>query len=459
MPNIPQAPGAPVIGNLHAFTSDLRSFLTEQYLALGPVFRVSVLNHRYVVLAGPEANEFVTRKGTDHFVAQEIWDGVTKAVGGENPSMIALDGPRHAIVRRGLKPGYAAGPLYSRMVKLIGCQLDLLRQWPRAQPLTVFPQVKRLVAMLLGYMATNESAEDVMDDFIYLFKAMLQIHVFKTRPSFMQHLPRYTRSRQAILDMARRIWLDHTYMDDMVPEGGNFVDVVRRFHEEHPDLMNERDAIAALNGPFIAGLDTAASTISFLIYHILADRDLTAAAIEEADAVFADGVPNRNSLRSMIRVRWAAMETLRLYPPATVLSRSVSQGFRFAGFDIPTGTHCMLAHTVTHGLPELFKDPDCFDPERFGPERREHMQPNAFVPYGLGPHTCLGASTADLLFLIVTATLFRHYEVAMDPPGHKVRIKMQPLPSPDNRFRLILQSVRHPEPEWLLPAQPAAVAS
>lgn len=369
--------------------------------------------------------------------------------------MIALDGPRHAIVRRGLKPGYAAGPLYSRMVKLIGCQLDLLRQWPRAQPLTVFPQVKRLVAMLLGYMATNESAEDVMDDFIYLFKAMLQIHVFKTRPSFMQHLPRYTRSRQAILDMARRIWLDHAYMDDMVPEDGNFVDVVRRFHEEHPDLMNERDAIAALNGPFIAGLDTAASTISFLIYHILADRDLTAAAIEEADAVFADGVPNRNSLRSMIRVRWAAMETLRLYPPATVLSRSVSQGFRFAGFDIPTGTHCMLAHTVTHGLPELFKDPDCFDPERFGPERREHMQPNAFVPYGLGPHTCLGASTADLLFLIVTATLFRHYEVAMDPPGHKVRIKMQPLPSPDNRFRLILQSVRHPEPEWLLPAQSA----
>ena len=455
MPNIPHAPGAPVIGNLHAFTTDLRKFLTEQYLALGPVFRISVLNHRYVVLAGPEANEFVTRKGTDHFVAQEIWDGVTKAVGGENPSMIAMDGPRHATVRRGLKPGYAAGPLYSRMVKLIGCQLDLLRQWPRAQPLPVFPQVKRLVAMLLGYMATNESAEDVMDDFIYLFKAMLQIHVFKTRPSFMQHLPRYTRSRQAVLDMARRIWLDHAHMDDMVPEGGNFVDVVRRFHEEHPDLMTERDAIAALNGPFIAGLDTAASTISFLLYHILADRDLTAAAIEEADAVFADGVPNRNSLRSMIRVRWAAMETLRLYPPATVLSRSVSQDFRFAGFDIPAGTHCMLAHTVTHGLPELFKDPDCFDPERFGPERQEHMQPNALVPYGLGPHTCLGASTADLLFLIVTATLFRHYEVAMDPPGHKVRMRMQPLPSPDNRFRLILQSVRHPEPDWLLPAQPA----
>lgn len=452
MPNIPHAPGAPAIGNLHAFTSDLRRFLTKQYLALGPVFQISVLNHRFVVLAGPEANEFMTRKGTDHFVMQEIWDGVTKAVGGENPSMIALDGPRHALVRRGLKPGYAAGPLYSRMIKLIGCQLDLLRKWPRDRPLTVFPQVKRLVAMLLGYMATNESAEDVMDDFIYLLKAMLQIHVLKTRPSFMQHLPRYTRSRQAVLDMARRIWLDHAHGDDMVPEGGNFVDVVRRFHEEHPELMTEQDAIAALNGPFIAGLDTAASTISFLLYHILADRDLTAAAIEEADTVFADGVPNRNSLQSMTRIRGAAMETLRLYPPATVLPRNVSRGFRFAGFDIPAGTHCMLAHTVTHGLPELFKDPDCFDPERFGPERREHMQPNAFVPYGLGPHTCLGAATADLLFLIVTATLFRHYEVAMDPPGHKVRMKMQPLPSPDNRFRLVLRSVRHPEPEWLLPS-------
>ena len=454
MSDIPRAPGAPLVGNLRGFTSDLQQFLTAQYLALGPVFRVSALNQSYVVLAGVEANEFMMRKGIDHFVSQDIWDGSTKALGGQNPSVASLDGPDHATMRRGLKPGYAAAPLYARMVRLVGCQLDLLRQWPRARPLAVFPHVKRLVAMLLGYMATNESAEDVMDDFIYLLKAMVQIHVFKTRPAFMQHLPRYTRSRQAVLDLSRRLWLDSEGAG-MVPEDGNFVAVVRRFHEEHPELMNERDAMAALNGPFIAGLDTAASTISFLLYHILADPDLTTAAIEEADAAFADGVPNRNSLRSMIRVRRAAMETLRLYPPAPVMIRDVSRGFRFAGFDIPAGTRCMLAFTVTHGLPELFKDPDRFDPERFGPERQEHMQPHAYAPYGLGPHVCLGASTADLLFLIVTAVLFRHYDVAMDPPGHKVRMKMQPLPSPDNRFRLILQSVRRPEPEWLLPPRPA----
>ena len=96
MPDIPRAPGAPLVGNLHGFTSDLRRFPTEQYLALGPVFRVSVLNQSYVVLAGPEANEFVMRKGTDHFVSQAIWDGPTKALGGQNPSLSALDGPRHA---------------------------------------------------------------------------------------------------------------------------------------------------------------------------------------------------------------------------------------------------------------------------------------------------------------------------------------------------------------------------
>lgn len=453
MPDIPRAPGAPLVGNLHGFKSDLRRFLTEQYLALGPVFQVSALNQSYVVLAGPEANEFVMRKGTDHFVSQAIWDGVTKAMGGQNPPLTALDGSHHATMRRGLRPGYAAAPLYARMVTLIGCQLDLLRQWPRARPLAVFPHVKRLVAMLLGYMATNESAEDVMDDFIYLMKAMVQIHVLKTHPAFMQHLPRYIQSRQAVLDLSRRLWRDSEGMG-MVPEDGNFVAVVRRFHEEHPELMNEQDAMTALNGPFLAGLDTAASTISFLLYHILSDRDLAAAVIEEADAVFANGVPNRNSLRAMTRVRWAAMETLRLYPPAPVLVRDVSRGFRFAGFDVPADTRCMLAHTVTHGLPELFKDPDRFDPERFGPQRQEHTQPDAYVPYGLGPHVCLGASTADLLFLIVTATLFRHYDVVMDPPGHKVRLKMQPLLSPDNRFRLILQSVRRPEPDWLLPSRP-----
>ena len=53
---IPLASGLLIIGNLLPMMTAVGAFLTTQYLRLGPVFRVPILNRRFLVLAGPEAN-------------------------------------------------------------------------------------------------------------------------------------------------------------------------------------------------------------------------------------------------------------------------------------------------------------------------------------------------------------------------------------------------------------------
>ena len=94
------------------------------------------------------------------------------------------------------------------------------------------------------------------------------------------------------------------------------------------------------------------------------------------------------------------------------------------------------------------------DVNRYAPERKEHVQPNAYCPYGLGPHTCLGATTADLLYLVISAVLFRHFHVAMQPPDQALHIVMNPLPAPDDRFRISVTGERCPPPRS--PAQAPA---
>ena len=210
--------------------------------------------------------------------------------------------------------------------------------------------------------------------------------------------------------------------------------------------MSERDAVAALIGPFIAGMDTAASATSFLLYHILREPELHHAVVAEADLAFANGYPDRDSLRQMLQTRHAAMEILRLHPPAPALPRTSTTDFRFQGYEIPKDEYCIIANTVTHHLPEFFPEPERFDVGRYGPERKEHAQPNVYCPYGLGPHTCLGATTADLLYLIVSAVLFRHFHVEMQPPDQELHVVMNPLPSPDDRFRIAITGERHPPP-------------
>ena len=435
---IPTVPGLPIVGHFIPLATDVRKFLTAQYLIHGPVFEVPVVGRRILVLAGPEANALAKSEDGQLFASADIWKPVQKVFEMDNPSMIEVDGPVHTTLRSGLRSGYAGSSLYAQMAKLIDSQREILEGWPQDTPFSVFPQVKRLVSTLLGYMATNEKPDEIMDEMIYFFKAMVQIHFQRMRPSFLQYLPKYTRSRAAVLGMARRIWeerADH----EIVAGEENFVDVVREFQRTHPDLMSENDAIASINGPFLAGLDTAASVTSFMLFHILREPELRAAVQQEADLVCGQGVPNRQSLKQMKQTRYAGMETLRMYPPAPLLYRTTVTDFEFEGFKIPKGQTCMIAHTVTHYLPQFFPEPEKFDVARFAPPRAEHAQTHAYAPYGLGPHTCLGASTADLLYLIISAVLFHHYDLELEKPDLKIKLVMNPLTSPSDDFKMIMR--------------------
>lgn len=443
---IPVAPGPPIVGNMLPMLTAMGDFLTKQYLRLGPVFRVRILNHRLLVLAGPEANALMKRQGHRLFTSGEVMQDIHQVLGGDNPTVIELDGPDHRTMRAGLKDGYSGRTLYEQMEKLVRSQFHLLRNWPLRTPIAAFPHVKRLVSSLLGYMATNQEPAEIMDDLIYFFRALVQIHIQKVRPISMKYLPRYVTAKRSVQAMARRIWDQH-HVRDYLDRGGDFVDLIRKFHAEHPRLMNERDAVAALIGPFIAGMDTAASATSFLLYYILRDPDLHRAAVAEADQAFAAGFPDRDSLRGMVRTRHAAMEILRLHPPAPALPRTSIADFDFQGYRIPKDEYCIIANTVTHHLPQFFPDPQRFNADRYAPGRQEHLQPNVYCPYGLGPHTCLGASVADLLYLVITAVLFRHFHVEMQPPDQDLRVVMNPLPGPDDRFRIAITGTRYPLPQ------------
>jgi len=353
-----------------------------------------------LVLAGPEANALTKRHGHRLFASGNAMQDIHQVLGGDNPTLIEFDGPAHRTMRAGLKEGYSGRTLYPQMEKLVRSQLDMVRAWPRGAPIPPFPHVKRLVSSLLGFMATTQESSEVMDDLIYFFRALVQIHIRKVWPRFMKYLPRYVASRRSVLAIARRIWDEH-HMRDHLQRHGDFVALT-------PVSHSARFRVAAGGG---------------------------------------SGSGPGVRLRRMVQTRRAAMEVLRLHPPAVVLSRTTTAAFEFQGYEIPQNEYCIIANTVTHHLPEFFPDPERFDVTRYAPKRKEHLQPNAYCPCGLGPHTCLGGSTADLLYLVITAVLFRHFHVAMQPPDQTLHIVMNPLPAPDDRFRISVTGERHPPPQ------------
>ena len=47
-----------------------------------------------------------------------------------------------------------------------------------------------------------------------------------------------------------------------------------------------------------------------------------------------------------------------------------------------------------HRDPKYFPDPHKFDPERFSEENRRNIDPDTYLPFGIGPRNCIGSRFA-----------------------------------------------------------------
>ena len=429
----PSAPGLPLVGNLFGMTGDVRAFFTEQYQQLGPVFRVRALDRRFTVLAGPEANLFVARKGKDHLRSHEFWTDFSAEMGASR-ILVSMDGAEHVRLRKAMGRGYSRSLILGRLDDVVGITRREISTWPLDTPIRGLYALQRIITDQLGVVATGESPREYLDDLIVFVRTLLLTRATRQRPGLLLRTPRFRRARRRVEELAARVQDSHAWelRQDANPD---LIDDILDLHRSDPQFLPEADLLPAILGPFIAGLDTAAGTCSFMLYALLKHPDTLERMTAEADAVFTDGALSAQTLRQMDVTHRVALETLRMYPIAPAITRTVSNSFEFGGYTIPAGERVIVATTVPHYLPEYFPEPERFDIERYTPERGEHRKPGVFAPFGAGPHICLGAGFAEVAIAVTMATIVHEADLALDPPDYQLKISPAPTPSPDDGFR------------------------
>ena len=106
-------------------------------------------------------------------------------------------------------------------------------------------------------------------------------------------------------------------------------------------------------------------------------------------------------------------ETNRLYPPITAISRMALGHDELAGEPIKPGTMIVIAPYVLHRHRALWTKPNAFDPGRFFGNEREKIDRFAYLPFGVGPRICIGATFAIQEASIMVATIMRHFTLEM----------------------------------------------
>ncbi|KUL41310.1 cytochrome P450 [Streptomyces regalis] len=168
------------------------------------------------------------------------------------------------------------------------------------------------------------------------------------------------------------------------PDGPGLVHVLTDAATERPEYTDRliRDELVTL---LAAGHETTATTLTWL--YLLLDQH--PAAREEALAAGGEGSPQRRqAIQALVH------ETLRLYPSAWLLPRHAAEADTLAGHTVEAGTDILVCPYLTHRDPELWPDPEHFDPRRFTTPDGRPAHPGAYFPFGIGPRACLGLQFA-----------------------------------------------------------------
>ncbi len=176
----------------------------------------------------------------------------------------------------------------------------------------------------------------------------------------------------------------------------------------------------------IAGHETVASALTWTLHLLAQEQGAQRRVAEELDAVLGGGderggrAPAWEDLRALVRTRAAVEESLRLFPPAWVVSRRAVAEDVLDGVTVPTGTTAIISPWLLHRRPELFPEPEAYRPERFE-EGLSRGARTAYTPFGAGPRLCIGRDFALVETTLVLAELLRGASVH-PAPGARVRV-------------------------------------
>ena len=136
-------------------------------------------------------------------------------------------------------------------------------------------------------------------------------------------------------------------------------------------------------------------------------------------------------------------ESLRLVTPLPMNIRQTVRDTDLLGHYLPAGTNVVTWPSMNHHLPELWTDPEKFDPARFAEPRNEHKQHRyAFAPFGGGAHKCIGMVFGQLEVKTVMHRLLRQYRLELIHPGYKSRLDYGGMPMPMDGMPIVLRPLR-----------------
>jgi cytochrome P450 len=212
-------------------------------------------------------------------------------------------------------------------------------------------------------------------------------------------------------------------------QGADMFSRLCRARTEEGDALRDAAVLDHMIFLMMAAHDTTTSTLCSLTYELARHPEWQERARAESRALGA-GAVGFDDLDRLTSLELAMHETLRRYPPLPVIPRVATAPFEFEGFRIPAPSMVVVSPIHTHHMEACWTDPFRWDPERFASGRAEHERhTHQWLPFGGGPHMCIGRRFAEAQVRLVMHQLLLRYRWSV-PDGYTMPVQQAPISKP-----------------------------
>nr|XP_058956438.1 cytochrome P450 4B1-like [Pocillopora verrucosa] len=195
----------------------------------------------------------------------------------------------------------------------------------------------------------------------------------------------------------------------------DMVDIVLAAKDEDGKSLSDEAIRAEVVTFFAAGQDTVAAAISWTLYNLTLYPEWQRKCQDEVKEVYGDkNELEWDDLSQLKYVTLVIKESMRLYPPFPMFSRTLDKSYEIAGKLVPQGTWIMINAYALHHNPHVWEDPESFDPLRFTVENKEERSPYAYIPFSAGPRNCIGMNFAMAEMKVAVAMILRRFHLSIN---------------------------------------------
>ncbi|EGX56650.1 cytochrome P450 [Streptomyces zinciresistens K42] len=188
-----------------------------------------------------------------------------------------------------------------------------------------------------------------------------------------------------------------------------------------------------------AAQETSADAQAWTLYLLARHPDVLERVHHEIGTVLGERTVTFEDLPRLPYCLQVFKEAMRLYPPAAVIPRQAVRDTVVGGHRVKAGTMIFLNAYSLHRNPQVFADPERFDPDRFARERERTLPKGAYLPFGTGGNVCPGSHLAMMEGHLLTVVLHQRLAFDLLPQGAEVtpELLVNLRPSPGVRARVV----------------------